>query len=91
MQNPTTGLKVAVLLILVLFFYLCAVSFWPIPQTGNEHAKTIVPFLLGIIATLIGFYWGNSHKDAPTTITPVDEAAITAAKEKAKEVIEPAK
>ena len=69
-QNPTTGIKIAVMLVLVFMLYLSAATFFDIPQSGNEHAKTIIPFLLGVIATLIGFYWGNSHKEqqqqAPT-------------------------
>jgi hypothetical protein len=30
------------------------------PQPGNEHAKTIVPFILSIIGTIAGFYYGYS-------------------------------
>ena len=69
-KDPTTGIKIAVMLVLVFMLYLSGVTFLDLPETGNEHAKTIIPFLLGVIATLVGFYWGNSHKEqqqqAPT-------------------------
>ena len=83
LRDITIGLKAALLLILLMMSYMFSVTFFPMPDTGGEQAKTIVPFLLGVIATLIGFYWGNSKK----TDSPVDEAAIAAAKEKAMQKI----
>ncbi|HSW64880.1 MAG TPA: hypothetical protein VLH56_16450 [Dissulfurispiraceae bacterium] len=62
MRDATIGIKIAVLLILVMMAYMAAVTFSPMPETGTEQAKTIVPFLLGVIATLVGFYWGNSSR-----------------------------
>ena len=92
LQDITIGLKMAILLILIMMLYMFSVTFFPVPQIGNEHAKTITPFLLGIIATLIGFYWGNSKKkDDPPIITQVDRKAIEAAKVKAEEVVKETK
>lgn len=89
MKDASTGLKTALLILLIIFGYLFAITFNPMPRAGQEQAKTISPFLLGVVATLIGFYWGNSKKkDYPPDITPVDEAAIEAAKIKAEKVIE---
>ena len=63
----SAGMRVAVLIILVTFLYLFAVTFIAMPKAGEEQAKTIVPFLLGsVIGTLIGFYYGKKHEQAPT-------------------------
>jgi hypothetical protein len=91
MNTPTTGMKAALLVIMMLFGYLVAATFVDLPATGNEHAKTIVPFLLGIISTLIGFYWGNSHKDGAPPISQVDETAKAAAAEIESKRIDAAK
>lgn len=53
-----TGVMVAI------FVYLFAVTFYPIPDTGLDHSKTIVPFLLGSgLSGVLGYYWGASKKD----------------------------
>jgi len=63
----SAGMQVAVLIILVTFLYLFGVTFWTMPDTGAEQAKTIVPFLLGsVIGTLIGFYYGKKHEPPPS-------------------------
>ena len=93
-ENDTSiGLKVAVLIILVTFLYLFSVTFFTMTEDGAEQAKTITPFLLGtVIGTLVGFYYGNKHEQQkPPAITPVDVAAIEAAKTKAVTVVETAK
>jgi len=62
-KDPETGMKVALLILLITFIYLFGVTFWEMPESGIEQAKTIVPFLLGsVIGTLIGFYYGNKHE-----------------------------
>jgi type III secretory pathway component EscU len=67
MKNMSAGMKVAVLIILITFLYLFAVTFFEMPESGVEQAKTIVPFLLGsVIGTLIGFYYGKKHEQPPT-------------------------
>ena len=56
-------MRVALLLVLIAFLYLFSVTFFRIPDTGVEHSKTIVPFLLGtVVGTVLTYYWGNSSK-----------------------------
>jgi gas vesicle protein len=43
------------------FLYIFLVTWLPIPQTGVDHSKVIIGFLLGsVIGTIIGMYWGTS-------------------------------
>jgi ATP/ADP translocase len=79
------GLKVAVAIISLIFVFLAGVVFVPTTPEGNEHAKAIVQTLLSVLLLLVGYYWGASSKG---TNTPVDEAAIDAAKTKAATVVE---
>ena len=86
MRDLTTGIKIALLIMLVTFFYIFCVTFFDLPATGLEVSKMVVPFLLGtVIGTLINFYYGNKHEEKP----PIDKEAIEAAK--AKEVIKETK
>jgi len=63
MKNISAGMVVAVGLMVVCFIYLFGVTFFKIPTTGQEHAKTIVGFLLGVgLSTVINYYWGSSSK-----------------------------
>ena len=83
MKDLAAGMKVAVMLICIFMFYMAAATFFSMPDTGAEQAKTIVPFLLGVIATLVGFYWGNSKKDEhvpPFTVTDADRTTETTTK-----------
>jgi len=69
MKDMSSGMKFAVLIIMITFLYLFGVTFINIPQSGIEQAKTIVPFLLGsVIGTLIGFYFGKKHEQPPTVV-----------------------
>ena len=86
MQDLTTRIKMALLIMLITFFYIFCVTFFDLPATGLEVSKMVVPFLLGtVIGTLINFYYGNKHEEKP----PIDKGAIEAAK--AKEVIKETK
>ena len=60
LKDISLGLKIALVIILILFLYIFAVTFIPVGAVGESQANTIVPFFLGIMSTLIGFYWGNS-------------------------------
>lgn len=61
MKEISAGMKIAVLIMLLSFLYLFAVTFLPLTGAGAEHSKTIVGFLLGTaFSTLINYYWGNS-------------------------------
>jgi hypothetical protein len=87
MKDTSSGMKMAFIIIMITFGYLIAVVFFPMTKDGAEQAKTITPFLLGsVIGTLIGFYYGNKSKSQDQT--PVDAAAIDAAKQKAAEAVE---
>lgn len=61
MKDISPGMIVAIGLMAVCFLYLFMVTFLKIPTTGQEHAKTIVGFLLGVgLSTVINYYWGSS-------------------------------
>jgi hypothetical protein len=87
MNDLSSGMKVAVFILLVIFAYMGAVTFLPIPESGIKLADTIVPYLLGIIGVMVGYYWGSSSKGTPP-LTPVQAAAVEAAAIKAEKVIE---
>lgn len=47
------------------FAYLFLVTFASIPAEGQEHAKTIVGFMLGsVVSNVISYYWGSSQGSA---------------------------
>lgn len=78
-----TNIKFAVSIVVMTFGYLFAVTFLPISATGNEHAKTIVGFLLATgLATLINYFWGNSKKQEPDPEFPKMDEAVKAGTEK---------
>lgn len=81
LKDITIGLKVALLLILIFILYVTSVTFFDVPVAGREVAKTVVPYLLGVITIFVGFYWGNSHKqnEPELTTSVVDAVAIAAA------------
>ena len=61
MKELSAGMKIALLIMLISFMYMFAVTFLPLSDAGGEHSKTIVGFLLGTaFSTLINYYWGNS-------------------------------
>jgi hypothetical protein len=86
MNNITSGMKVAVLILVLIFSYMTAATFLPIPKSGIKLADTIVPYLLGVFGAITGYYWGASSKGQP--LTPVQTAAVVAAETKAEEVVE---
>lgn len=59
-EPMSVGIKFAIGIVLLIFAYLGAVTFGTVADTGIEHAKTIIPYLLGIVTTLVGYYWGQS-------------------------------
>ena len=89
-KDSATGIKIALLIMLVTFTYLFCVTFFPMTEDGAEQAKTITPFLLGtVIGTLVGFYYGNKHEQQKQPeLSPVDNAAIGAAKVSAARAVE---
>ena len=62
-KNISPGMKIAILIILISFFYFFCVTFIPMTPDGTDQSKTIVGFLLGSgLGVLINYYWGNSSK-----------------------------
>lgn len=56
------------------FAYLYLVTFLTLPDTGKDHAKTIVGFILGVgISTLLNYYWGSSSGSAGKSKTIAEE------------------
>jgi len=56
------------------FAYLYLVTFLTLPETGKDHAKTIVGFILGVgISTLLNYYWGSSSGSADKSKTIAEE------------------
>lgn len=56
------------------FAYLFMVTFLILPDTGKDHAKTIVGFILGVgISTLLNYYWGSSSGSADKSETIAEE------------------
>lgn len=73
LKDMSLGLKVALLLMLIAFLYLFGITFMKVP--GVEFAKTIMGFMLGtVLATPIGYYWGNSSKGQPSIEAKKEEA-----------------
>jgi len=67
-------MSVAVLIIMMSFLYLFAVTFFEVSSAGVEHSKTIVGFLLGMgLGTLLNFYWGGAHKEGSPPPTDVEK------------------
>jgi len=67
MNNMSTGMKLATMIIMITFLYLFAATFLPMTEIGKDHSKTIVGFLLGtVFGTLIPFYYGKKHEQPPT-------------------------
>ncbi len=92
MENRTTGLKIALLIMLVSFIYVFAVTFLPMPAAGQEHSKTVIGVLIGtIFGTLINYYWGNSSKGQTSPLSPMEETAKAEAARIESERIEAAK
>jgi hypothetical protein len=53
------------LILAAAFAYLAAVTFLNMPDSGQDHSKTIVGFLLGtVVGTIITFNWGSSKSSA---------------------------
>ena len=59
-----TNVRYAMTIMFFAFAYIVGITFCPVTAVGNEHAKTVVGFILGTaFSTLINYYWGNSKKE----------------------------
>ena len=75
-----TNIKYAMRIMAVAGFYIFAITFIP-PSwrstEGNEHAKTIVGFILGsAFTTFINYYWGSSKQRQPDPEFPEMDKAV---------------
>ncbi len=70
----------------VIFAYIGAVTFLPVPETGSKYADMAVPFLLGSgFGALIGFYFAGSPSnkekseivDRRVNLPPISTTAIS--------------
>lgn len=58
--------RFAVLVVLLTFIYLAAVTFVPLQASGIKYADIAVPLLLGtVIGGLMGFWYGASKAQPP--------------------------
>jgi hypothetical protein len=84
-KDLSGGMKVAIYIITWIFVYLSAVTFVPMfaifPEAGKAQSNIIVPFFLGVIGTLVGYYWGNSSKQKALKDTQADDYAKAEAME----------
>ena len=56
------------IILFIAFGYLIAVTFFDMLETGVDHSKTIVGFLLGtVVGTIIAYNWGSSKGSADKT------------------------
>ena len=67
-------LYMACAIIGISFGYLFMVTFLDVPETGKDHAQTIVGFILGVgVSTLLNYYWGSSQGSAEKSKTIAKE------------------
>jgi len=63
--------KLAAAILAAGFIYVFMVTFVPIPETGTDHAKVALGFMLGsVIGTIIGFAYGSSKGSRDKDPTP---------------------
>ncbi len=76
-KTEKTVLIMACAIIFIGFLFLFMVTFFTIPATGQDHAKTIVGFILGVgISTLLNYYWGSSKGSAAKSETIAKELPV---------------
>jgi hypothetical protein len=78
METMSSGLKVAVYIITLIFVYFVLVSI-DTQYIDKEIAKTIITYLQTILTLLIGYYWGSSSKQKVLRDTQADDYAQAAA------------
>jgi putative flippase GtrA len=57
-------LTLAALILFVVFLLTGMMIFIPIPESGREHAKYALAFILGVASTIITYFWGSSKGSA---------------------------
>jgi amino acid permease len=80
MEAMSSGLKVAVYIITLIFIYFGYVTIFA--NTVNmDIVKTILTYLQTILTLLIGYYWGSSSKQKILRDTQADDYAKAEAME----------
>ena len=78
-----TNIKHAMSIMGVAALYLFLITFAPVSEIGNEHAKTIVGFILGsALSCLLNYYWGSSKKYPTNPEFPEMDRAVKDGTEK---------
>ena len=54
-------------ILVAVFLLIALIVFVPIPESGTEHAKYVLAFLLGVASTIISYFWGSSKGSADKT------------------------
>jgi len=55
-------------IMMVAFVYIFSITFLPLAQTGLDHSKTVLGFILGtVLGTLLTYNWGTSKGSADKT------------------------
>jgi hypothetical protein len=66
--EPVQLLKLAYFIIAMSFWFLFAVTFVPLPDSGQDNAKYIVGFLVGTgLTSIISFYFRRQSEDPKRT------------------------
>lgn len=70
----------AILLVVMAFAYIFGITFLKLPDTADKYVGTILGAILGVvIATPIGFFYGNSKRAEPppaATFPQVTDASV---------------
>ena len=78
-----TNIKYAMWVMAIAGLYIFMVTLIPLNPAGNEHAKTIIGFILGsAFTTFIQYYWGASKKQTPDPAFPKMDEAVQAGTDK---------
>ncbi len=74
--DPVRLLKLAYFVVSMSFWYLFAVTFIPLPETGQDNAKYIVGFLVGTgLTSILAFYFRRiNNPDEQSPRSPVGRA-----------------
>jgi hypothetical protein len=57
----------AVGILVIVFLLVAALVFVPIPASGEEAAKYVLAYLLGVGNSIVGYFWGSSKGSADKT------------------------
>ena len=91
MKSLSGGMKVAVLIILLIFIYFGILIFYPIKPANKDQVVNTSSYLQTILTILITYYWGSSSKWKHPDQSSIDEGAKEEAAKLEIERIEAAK